>query len=349
MARTPAARALPGVAMCLGIAASGALLATTPLGAALGTAVLAMAIGIGIAVYVPAGRTDAGAAWVVRVVLPLGIVLLGARVEWSDLLAVGLRGFGYAVGVLLCSALTFAALGRWFALPHRMVVLLAVGNGICGGSAIAAAAPVLGARRDEVSASIAAVVLAGTAGTFLLPLAARFLELSPEAFGWWAGLSLQQTPQVVAAGMALGPEAGEVATTVKLARITMLVPAMLALGWFQHRGETGREGTPQRSCLTLIPTFLWGFALLSLVSALHLLPEISLRFADSPWGMDGVARIDLRAVAANGASACLAVSLAAIGLQTRLDAIRQVGGAAIAAAFIGAAVLAVAVGLTVLV
>ena len=324
----------PGALLCGVLAVLGAALATTALGDLFGAAVLAMALGILGANLIPASLIDAGATWVVRVVLPLGIVLLGARVRIDELIELGLRGALLGAGVIVLSGLLFFGLARAGRVPHRLAALLAFGNGICGGSAIAAAAPVLGARREEVAISVSAVALAGTVGTFALPVIGQWLDLPARDFGIWAGLSLQQTPQVVAAGMALGPEAGQVATTIKLVRIALLVPAIFLLGTFWHAGS---EGSTRRE--RLIPSFLWGFLFLSAASTLHLLPDLTLRFDPQSWFSGWQMQLDLRQGATLASQACMGASLAAIGLQTRWASLKQVGATALAAALAASVVI----------
>ncbi|MEE2673168.1 MAG: putative sulfate exporter family transporter [Myxococcota bacterium] len=335
---------LPGALLCGVLAAIGAAVGATALGGLFGGAILAMALGIVGAALIPASAIDAGATWVVRVVLPLGIVLLGAGVHVDELIELGARGAAMGVGVIALSGLLFLGLAYSGRIPGRLAALLAFGNGICGGSAIAAAAPVLGAKREEVAVSVSAVALAGTVGTFALPLVGQWLELSPRDFGLWAGLALQQTPQVVAAGMALGPEAGEVATTIKLVRIALLVPAIFLLGAFWRTGRDGSEGTRRR----LIPSFLWGFLFLSVASTLHLLPDLSLRFDPHSWLAGSQMRVDLREVATVGSQACMGAALAAIGLQTRWASFKQVGASAITGALIASLVIASVMGWLVL-
>jgi uncharacterized integral membrane protein (TIGR00698 family) len=334
---------LPGALLCGVFAALGTAAESTVLGGLLGASVLAMALGIAGANLLPASAIDRGASWVVRVVLPLGIVLLGARVRVDELIELGARGAALGVGVIALSGLLFLGLAYSGGIPRRLAALLAFGNGICGGSAIAAAAPVLGAKREEVAISLSAVVLAGTLGTFALPLIGQWLELSPRDFGLWAGLSLQQTPQVVAAGMALGPEAGEVATTIKLVRISLLVPAIFLLGSFQRGGSRDSEGSTR-----LIPPFLWGFLFLSVVSTLHLLPNLTLRFDPQSWLAGWQTQIDLRQVATLASQACMGAALAAIGLQTRWDSFKKVGASAIAAALVASLLITSVMGWIVL-
>jgi len=331
------------VALCVAVALAASWLEAQAVGVVLGGAVMAMLLGIALAQMVPGERFEAGCDFVVRVLLPLGIVLLGARVRLEDLAGLGVWGLVMGVGVIALSCSVFLVLARWGVLAPRLAILLALGNGICGGSAIAAAAPVLGARRDEIAASIAAVVIAGTVGTLALPLLGSGLGLSPEAFGLWAGLSLQQTPQVVAAGLAHGPEAGAVATSAKLVRIALLTPVIFGLGVAMRR----KRGAAACSLRCSLPGFLWGFLLLSAFSTLSLLPQVGIAFEPGSWLGDWRAELSLRDLAARGSQVCMVLAMAAIGLQTRRETLARVGPGVVVAALIGAVTVSTFVGLVV--
>ncbi len=112
---------------------------------------------------------------------------------------------------------------------------LGIGTAICGGTAIVAAAPVIEAEEAEVVFGVATVTLLGLIGMFLLPVLGHWLALSDKAFGIWAGLAIHQLPQVVAAGFAYSPGAGEQATVVKLARICLLAPIVFIVGFIYAR------------------------------------------------------------------------------------------------------------------
>jgi uncharacterized integral membrane protein (TIGR00698 family) len=337
---------LPGVGLCAGIALAAGVITTYVSGSHLGSAVVAMCFGIVLAQMLPAERIGPGCDRVIHILLPLGIVLLGARVRIDELIGLGFWGVGMGVCVIALSSAVFFALTRWGRgrLSPRLAVLLAVGNGICGGSAIAAVAPVLGARRDEIAASIAAVVVAGTVGTLALPLLGGLLELSPRDFGLWAGLSLQQTPQVVAAGLAHGAEAGAIATSAKLVRISLLVPVIFGLGVVLQRGSGSQC---ERKLRGLVPGFLWGFLLLSAAGSLSLLPEISVRFEPASWLAGWQGELGLREFASGGSELCMVFAMAAIGLQTRWDTLKKVGPYALIASLVCATVVATTVGLIV--
>ena len=152
-------------------------------------------------------------------------------------------------------------------------LLIAIGTAICGGSAIAAAAPVLRARPHQVSVALATVFLLNAAALVLFPPIGHWAGLGQGAFGLWAALAIHDTSSVVGAGMAYGPKALAVATTVKLARALWIVPLTLGLGWLvalrrrQADPEAG-AGAPVKK-----PWFIGGFlamaAVVTWIPALH--------------------------------------------------------------------------------
>jgi uncharacterized integral membrane protein (TIGR00698 family) len=337
---------LPGLAACGAVTLLGVAAAHSGFGPHLGSAVLAMLLGIGVANTFRSSSTarlEPGTTWIVKTFLPLGIVLLGARVELRELAALSLNAVALALLVLALSASVFVVLTRTGYLSPRLAALLAVGSAICGGSAIAAASPVLGAKREETAASVSAVVIVGTVGTLVLPVLGATFGMSDRAFGLWTGLSLQQTPQVIAAAMALGPGAGEVATAVKLVRIALLVPAVFVLAYV-WRGEERAEAPCAGG---LVPPFLWGFLLLSCISTLSLLPSFSWSFDAGSWLGAYSGGADLHELASSGSTLCLVAAMAAIGLQTRLSSLRETGPRALVGALIASLVITTTIGMLV--
>ena len=197
------------------------------------------------------------------------VVGLGAAMDLRTVAVVGLHGFGYtlvSIGATLCVGL---ALSRWLDVKRTTALLVSVGTAICGGSAIAAAAPVIGADEEETSVALGIVFLLNAAALLLFPLVGHALGLRERAFGLWAALAVHDTSSVVGAAAGYGPEALVVATTTKLARALWIVPITLALGaWVRRRGERAPGAARARR-----PWFILGFvaasALVTFVPALR--------------------------------------------------------------------------------
>ena len=233
---------LPGVVLCAALA-----LAATALGAVermiLGRAwieplVLAILLGAVVrTLWTPSSRWKPGIDFSARQVLEVAIVLLGLTLNVPLLLRAGpLLAAGIIAAVLV--ALLFGVLiGRAFGLRHRLAILVAVGNAICGNSAIAAVAPVIGAEPDDVASSIAFTAVLGVAVVLALPFLVTLLGLSDYQYGVVAGLTVYAVPQVLAATLPVSALSGQVGTLVKLTRVLMLGPIVIGLSIAMRRRE----------------------------------------------------------------------------------------------------------------
>ena len=241
---------------------------TPPWAALLGGAALALTLGNPCAV-----ATGNASKWL----LQIAVVGLGAGVNLQVVVRVGLQGLGYTLAGL---GMTFAVgiwLARWLRVAPKVTALICAGTGICGGSAIAAAAPAIGAKPEETSAALATVFLLNAVALVLFPPVGVWLGLSPHAFGFWCALAIHDTSSVTGAALTHGPEALVIATTVKLARALWIIPVALLLGWwFQRKESTGRAGRVR------IPWFIGGF--LAMSALFTFVPELT-RLAS--WVLNG--------------------------------------------------------------
>jgi uncharacterized integral membrane protein (TIGR00698 family) len=209
-------------------------------------------------------------AWTQRL-LPLAVVGLGADMNLRVVAKSGLHGLGYtAISLALVLALGWW-LARWLKVERDAGLLISVGTAICGGSAIAAVAPVLRAREHAISVALATVFLLNAVALVIFPPIGHAAGLGQEAFGLWSALAIHDTSSVVGAGLAYGPRALEVATTFKLARALWIVPLTMGIGWLvARRGEAvaDADAPPVKK-----PWFIAGFlamaALVTFVPALH--------------------------------------------------------------------------------
>jgi uncharacterized integral membrane protein (TIGR00698 family) len=173
---------------------------------------------------------------------------------------VGMHGIAYTV-LGICSAfLIGSVLGRALKVNKNTSLLITVGTAICGGSAIAAVAPVLRAKSHEVSVALGIVFLLNACALFIFPFVGHSLALTEAQFGLWSALAIHDTSSVVGATLQYGPHALEVGTTVKLARALWIVPVTFAIGYFVSRNTDGEGGAkPKR------PWFILGFLLMAAV------------------------------------------------------------------------------------
>lgn len=260
-------------------------------------------------------------------VLRIGVVLLGARLSLGDVLSLGSMALWIAITCMTVAFLTVALLARLLRVPTRLAVLLGVGTAVCGNSAIMATSPVIDAEEREIGFAVGTITLFGTTALLLFPLVGRLLELPDEVFGFWVGLAINDTSQVVAAGAAYSPRALEVATVVKLVRNALMAPLIVLIAWWSIRSRVrtaGVEGGEVRSAaLKAFPMFVLGFLVVAALSSFGVISE------------------RLAALAGDASSFLIVTAIAAVGLTTDLKEIRSVGPRPVLVALGAAAVLAV--------
>jgi uncharacterized integral membrane protein (TIGR00698 family) len=224
--------------------------------------------------WTPSPAWTAGIEFSAKFLLEVAVVLLGATVSARMIIGAGpalLAGIAVIVGLAITVSY---GLGRMLGLPRRMATLIACGNSICGNSAIAAVAPVIGADGEDVAASIAFTAVLGVVVVLILPVLAGLWGMTPRAFGVFAGLTVYAVPQVLAATAPISSVSAQVGALVKLVRVLMLGPVVLALSLLTRRdreepdeaspsvtaGDRPRIGRP--ALRQLVPWFIVGFLLL---------------------------------------------------------------------------------------
>jgi uncharacterized integral membrane protein (TIGR00698 family) len=295
-------------------------------------AIIAILLGILVrnGFRVPSWLGD-GARTIVRRSLPIVIVLAGAEMNLSQIAGVGLPAIGIVFMCVLAATLVSLYLGRFFGLGRRTSLLIGAGTAICGTSAIVTVASSLHAEDDEITMSAATVNLLGLALMFTLPVLGGLLHMKENAVGIWAGSSIQAVPQAVAAGYAFGPEAGSVATLVKLVRVALLVPYSIFIAFlFGSRSHLGSENFVQRAIRT-VPGFLWGFVALAILASANLVPTLQFTPAWLPAGQSY--SVTLRALLSQASNILLAFVMAALGLEVGLRSVARVGRPAMLTGF----------------
>lgn len=257
----------------------------------------------------PPERYGAGLTFSAKTLLEIGVVLLGATTSATAIYAAGLPMLLAIVTVVAISIPASYALGRLLGLEPKLATLIACGNSICGNSAIAAVAPVIGAKGEDVAASVGFTAVLGILTVLLLPVLAAAMGFSDARFGILAGLTVYAVPQVVAATSAASLVALHTGTIVKLTRVLMLGPVCV-LAALVNRGGAGKG--PRLG--EMVPWFIVGFVGLMVARTAGIVS-------------DGVSE-----ASAVGAHALTAVSMAALGLGVDLRALRKAGGPASLAA-----------------
>jgi uncharacterized integral membrane protein (TIGR00698 family) len=294
---------VPGVALCIAIAVVGWILQRVEEGL-LGrpyveALVLALLIGVVVAAVTRLPeRLEPGIRFASRELLEVAVCLIGVAVDVALLRRAGIGLFAGIVAIVVASlALTYAA-GRAAGLPARLSVLVAAGNSICGNSAIAAVAPVIGADADDVAAAISFTAVLGVVVVLALPLLVPLLHLDDARYGVVAGMTVYAVPQVLAATLPVSAAAGAMATLVKLTRVLLLGPLVVAMSLVSHR----KAGTTRGQ---IVPWFIIGFVIFAGLRAAGLL---------SPAAIDVIRQV---------ATALTIVAMAGLGLGVDVRALRR--------------------------
>ena len=208
--------------------------------------------------------------------MKFAIILLGASLSINAILTVG----KFSLAVMFFTLLTCFGggyfIGRALKLNWRLSNLISAGTGICGGSAIAAIAPVIEADDTDIAYALSATFLFDMVMIVLFPIMGHALNLSDMGYGLWAGTAVNDTSSVVAAGFAYSEAAGEFATMVKLTRTLSIIPVVIIFAFIQARitkkeGKTG-EKLKKLKLTAVIPWFIIGFLVLAGLNSIGLIP-----------------------------------------------------------------------------
>lgn len=300
-----------GLALSASLAALAISLAQLPALAGKGLSPLTLAIAIGLlAGNLGLSRAD---RWMMSgydlargPLLRLAIVLYGFRVSGADLLELGVAGIAMAICVVVAIPLIAWPIGRrLLGLDAETTLLIASGSAVCGAAAVIAAEAVLRAPPHKTSVAVATVVVFGSLSMLIYPLLYPFLGLTAEQYGILIGASVHEVAQVVVASSSIGPDAAQLAVIEKMLRVMLLAPFLVMMGlWLRQLGSSTTDG--QRTPVT-IPWFALGFVAVCL---LHPLLQLE------PEHLSSIN---------HGVDILLACAMAALGLRTRVSALRQAG------------------------
>ena len=296
----------PGLALATLVAAAGFALNGVPHMTAMSPLILSIMLGMAVhnGIGTPV-RCRAGVKFTLRRVLRLAIMLLGFQLTLAQVIAVGGAGLAVVVTSLAATFVFTVWLGRRLGVDAKLSQLIAAGTSICGASAVIAANTVTDGTDEDVAYGVACVTVWGSAAMLALPALAGPLHLDPRGFGLWAGASIHEIAQVVAAAFQDGKEAGELATIAKLARVMLLAPLILVLGLTLRR-RRGGEGAMQKPAAPF-PWFVIGFIVVIAFNSVLPLPPA------------------LRGTMARTTTFLLSVALAAMGLETDARKLRAKG------------------------
>lgn len=214
----------------------------------------------------------AGQAPIGKSMLRWGVVLLGLRLPLDSIAEIGIVGVAVILATVIATYSGTLALGRRLPIDDGLVTLIATGFSICGAAAIAAVEDAVRARKGDVGLAVALVTVFGSVMIVLIPMLARMLGLSPEQSAVWAGASIHEVAQVVAAASIIGPGALAIATTVKLGRVVLLAPVY---AWTARRADAETHRSTR-----LVPWFVAGFAAMTVVRSLGIVPDGTLEVSN---------------------------------------------------------------------
>ena len=275
-----------------------------------GLSPLIIAIVLGLAFRNTVGTSTAfkpGVAFSMRRVLRFAIIMLGLQLSLSQVVEVGGVGLLIIASTLAATFLFTVWLGRRLGVDRKLAVLIAAGTSICGASAVVATNTVTRASDEDVAYGVACVTVFGSASMLLYPALEGVLQLTPHAFGLWAGASIHEIAQVVAAAFQNGVDSGNFGTIAKLSRVMLLAPLILALGYVNAGTSQADRVEPSKRQSVPMPWFVLGFVAMMLFNSLDLIPQ-----PEKAWLVQTTTFL-------------LTIALAAMGLETDIRKLRAKG------------------------
>ena len=302
---------LLGVAICFAVAGLSVLVERLIPGDLLGASIIALFMGTIINSFFHPAWIKPALKFTSKKVLKAAIILLGASLSVGTILSVGKMTFFV---MIFTFAMCFGGgyfVRKFFGLNWKLSNLISAGTGICGGSAVAAIAPVIDADDKDIAFAMSSTFLFDMVMVALYPIMGRALGMSDIAYGIWAGTSVNDTASVVASGYAFSEAAGDFATMVKLTRTIAIIPTVLVFAYIGARikqKELKKASNGQKvNLMKIIPWFIGGFLLLAILNSVGCIPT----------AVSGLLK---------SASKFLMVSaLAAIGLGTSLTDFKNAG------------------------
>ena len=300
-----------GVTICVAIAGVSVFLEALIPGEILGASIIALFMGTFINSFFHPAWIKPALKFTSKKILKAAIVLLGASLSVGTIMSVGKMTFFV---MIFTFAMCFGGgyfIRKLFGLNWKLSNLISAGTGICGGSAVAAIAPVIDADDKDIAFALSSTFLFDMVMIALYPLMGKALGMTDIAYGIWAGTSVNDTASVVASGYAFSDAAGDFATMVKLTRTIAIVPTVLAFAYIGTRIKQkelkAASAEKKVRLMKIIPWFIGGFLLLAVINSIGLIPA----------SVSGVSK---------GISKCLMVTaLAAIGLGTSITDFRKAG------------------------
>ena len=303
---------LPGMALALVIAFTAQFIENILPVHIIGGSVIALFIGMFLNTIIDTENSlKPGISFTSKRLLKFAIILFGASLNISIVLDVGRLSLYVMIFTLLTCFGGGYFIGKALGLNWKMSNLISAGTGICGGSAIAALAPVIEAEDTDVAYALSATFLFDMIMIIAFPIMGRYLELSDMAYGLWTGTAVNDTSSVVAAGFAYSDAAGDFATMVKLTRTLTIIPVVLIFRMIYTRLEIKNSGIShiekKFSIFSIIPFFILGFLAMVMLNSFGLISH------DLSVSLKAISKF------------LMVAALAAIGLNTKFKDMKKAG------------------------
>ncbi|BCZ44418.1 UPF0324 membrane protein [Clostridium gelidum] len=275
----------------------------------IGGPVFAILLGLIIALFPRKDYFESGITFTSKKILQYAIVLLGFGMNFIQIFKVGGQSLLIIISTISTSLIVSYVVSKLMKIPSNVSILVGVGSSICGGSAIAATAPVIDANNDEIAKSISIIFLFNVIAAFLFPVLGNLLGLTDIGFGMWAGTAINDTSSVVAAGQTWTSSHGNdvalhYATIVKLTRTLAIIPITLVLALY--RSKKNSNTTVKLS--KIFPWFILFFLLTAIISTVF---NLSASFTNS---------------LTEGGKFFITMAMGAIGLNTNIIKLIKTGG-----------------------
>ena len=300
-----------GVAICFAVAALSVLVEKLIPGELLGASIIALFMGTIINGFFHPAWMKPALKFASKKILKAAIVLLGASLSIRTIMSVGQMTFFV---MIFTFAMCFGGgyfIRKLFGLNWKLSNLISAGTGICGGSAVAAIAPVIDADDKDIAFAMSSTFLFDMVMIALYPLMGKALGMTDIAYGIWAGTSVNDTASVVASGYAFSEAAGDFATMVKLTRTIAIIPTVLVFAWIgvrMKKKEMQATGDGKKvNMMKIIPWFIGGFLLLAVLNSVGCIPVAV------SGGIKGTSKF------------LMVTALAAIGLSTSITDFKKAG------------------------
>ena len=300
-----------GVIICFAVAGAAVLVEKLIPGDLLGASIVALFMGTLINSFFHPGWMKPALKFTSKKILKLAIILLGASLSVNVIMTVGKMTFFV---MLFTFAMCFGGgyfVRKLFGLNWKLSNLISAGTGICGGSAVAAIAPVIDADDKDIAFAMSSTFLFDMVMVALYPIMGRLLGMSDMAYGIWAGTSVNDTASVVASGYAFSEAAGDFATMVKLTRTIAIIPTVLVFAYIGTRVKRkelqAASGGQKVNIMKVIPWFICGFLALAILNSIGWIPA------------------EVSGVMKTASKFLMVTALAAIGLGTSITDFKKAG------------------------